>query len=281
MTTAIIDAEYETVDRRRLLDALTRHEPALAALGFLMLALIAPTAFAALVDDRSFQGVGVWLKPLKFELALAVYFLTLAFFARFQPAAVRQRRWYRGFVALVVLCSLAEMVWIGAAAAMGTSSHFNTTPLGVVIYPIMGLAAATLTSFTAVQAWLIARNPDLRLSPVVRESLVLGLALVLPLTLVSAGTMSSFGSHFVGGTGSDAGGLPLLGWARDGGDLRVAHFLATHAMHFIPAAGLVVLAVFGPHARWAVRLLTAAFVGLVAFTFVQALAGRPFLPMIG
>ena len=52
-----------------------------------MLAAMAPTAFAALVDSREFLGIDVWMKPFKFELALAVYTLTLAFFARFLPTA--------------------------------------------------------------------------------------------------------------------------------------------------------------------------------------------------
>ncbi len=40
------------------------------------------------VDDRLFNGINVWDKPLKFEIAIAVYLLTLAFYARFLPAAM-------------------------------------------------------------------------------------------------------------------------------------------------------------------------------------------------
>ena len=72
-----------------------------------------------------------------------------------------------------------------------------------------------------------------------------------------------------------------MGWARDGGDLRVAHFFATHAMHFIPAFGLVSVAVFRPANRLPVWLFAAAFVGFVIFLFVQALRGEPFLPWLG
>ena len=110
------------------------------------------------------------------------------------------------------------------------------------------------------------------------DAIVIGLALVLPLTLVTAGTMSGLGGHSVGGSGSDAGGLPLMGWVRDGGDLRVAHFFATHAMHFIPAFGLVSTVVFGPANRVPIWLFAAAFVAFVGFLFVQALMGQPFLP---
>ena len=93
--------------------------------------------------------------------------------------------------------------------------------------------------------------------------------------------MAAMGSHFVGGSGSDAGGLFGMGWARDGGDLRVAHFFATHAMHFIPAFGLVWVAVFRPANRMPVWLFAGAFVGFVVFLFAQALRGEPFLPWLG
>ena len=142
----------------------------------------------------------------------------------------------------------------------------------------MGLGAVLLTSATSVYAFQIARNPSTGLAPALKDAIVIGLALVLPLTLVTAGTMSALGGHFVGGSGSDAGGLPLMGWSRDGGDLRVAHFFATHAMHFIPAFGLVSAAVFGPANRVPIWLFAAAFVAFVGFLFVQALMGQPFLP---
>jgi hypothetical protein len=85
------------------------------------------------------------------------------------------------------------------------------------------------------------------------------------------------GSHWVGGTASDAGGLWLMGWSRDGGDLRVAHFFATHAMHVVPLCALICMSIVGREARTPVHVISLAYVGLVALTFVQALMGRPFI----
>lgn len=282
MTMSIAEeARFVTIDRRRPLDALVRHEPVFGALGLLMMAAMAPTLFAYAIDGRTFNSVNIWLKPLKFEFSLTLYFLTLAFFGRWLPAGIRARRWYRWFAGAVVVASVAEIVWIGAAAAMGTASHFNTTPIGAAIYPAMGVAATLITSASAVFAWQIWRNGALRMPPAFRESVVLGLALVLPLTLITAGTMSGLGGHGIGGQAGDTGGLMLMGWARDGGDLRVAHFFATHAMHFIPAFALVSVAVFGGADRRPVRIFAALFVAFVAFTFLQALMGRPFLAAVG
>ncbi len=105
--------------------------------------------------------------------------------------------------------------------------------------------------------------------------------LTLPLTLITAGTLSSMNGHWIGGTPSDAAGLPLMGWSRDGGDLRVAHFFATHALDFIPLAAWVIFKILGREATGMGRIITAMFTGLVAFTFVQALMGKPFLPLLG
>jgi hypothetical protein len=256
-------------------------EPRFLALGLLLVAAMAPTGFAAALEVRQFHGIDVWEKALKFEFALAIYLLTLAFYARWLPAGLSSRRWYRIYSGAVVAAITAEMIWIGGASAMAVASHFNETPLGAIIYPLMGGAAVVLTSASmvfAVQTW---RNRSSGLPPVLREALVTGLALVLPLTLITAGTMSAMGGHWVGGAENDTGGLMLMGWARDGGDLRVAHFFATHAMHFIPAAGFVSALFLGDDARLPLRLVTVAFLALVAFTFIQALAGHPFFPMLG
>ena len=75
--------------------AALRAEPWLAGLGVVLLAMVPPTVAAALFDGRQFLGIDIWLKPLKFELALALYAFTLAFYARWLPTGTLGRRWYR------------------------------------------------------------------------------------------------------------------------------------------------------------------------------------------
>ncbi len=254
-------------------------EPRLFGLAVMLVAAMTPTLFAMVVDARTFLGVNVWEKPLKFEVALSIYALSLVFFARWLDAGTRQRVWYRIYIGAVIAAILAEMIWIGSAAALDAASHFNMTALGAGIYGVMGILAVLLTSASFVYAVSIARNAHTGLSPVVKEAVVTGLALVLPLTLVTAGTMSSMGGHFVGGSASDAGGLPLFGWARDGGDLRVAHFFATHAMHAVPIFGLISAALLGGQVRWPLRIFAVGYVSLVAVLFVQALAGYSVLTL--
>src|SRR5262249_17865462 len=82
--------------------------------------------------------------------------------------------------------------------------------------------------------------PEQPPDPAFRLSVGLGLVLTFFLTVAVAGYMVNNGGHFVGSQSTVAPGAPLMGWARDRGDLRVAHFFATHAMHFVPAFGFVV-----------------------------------------
>lgn len=263
--------------------SLVRFEPRFAAMALLLGLLAVPTLAASLLDDRSFLGTAIWIKPLKFEIALALYLGTLALYARWLPRGMTGRRWYRIYSAVVVAAVAAEILWIGGAAAFGTGSHFNVaTPRMAMLYSAMGVAAVTLTSAALVYGIAIWRNAEAGLAPALRLGLGLGLVLTFALTLIAAGALSLSAGHLVGGSGGDAGGLAPMGWARGGGDLRVAHFFATHAMHAVPLAALGATRLLPARAASLATLgFVAAYAGLTAFTFAQALDGRPFLPMLG
>jgi hypothetical protein len=258
---------------------LFRREPLFAGTGLLMIALMAPTLLAMALDGRTLLDVNVWDKPLKFQFALAVFLLTLAWYAKWLPDGMTGKRWYGIYSVIVVFCVVAEMIWLMAAAAYGVASHFNNSSTFMfAIYPVMGLFAVTLLSPTLLYGVAIWRNPATSHTPAMRASLGLGLILTFVLTVMVAGFLASGTGHFVGGNLSDAEAAPVMGWARDGGDLRVAHFFATHAMHFIPLAGLLaVIALPDRRARAVVYAASAGFTAFVIFTFVQALMGQPFL----
>lgn len=258
-------------------DEWRRREPLFASAAIFVALLALPFGFASLVDPREIAGVGVWDKPLKFVLALAIYLATLAWYAGYLPAGAREKRWVRWHSRAVVAAILLELAWIGGAAALGTTSHFNASSVAwQITYALMGVGAVLLTSASTVQGWLILKGGS-TLSPVVKSGLVWGLLLTLPLTLATAGFMSQTGSHLVGGNLSDAEGVVLMGWARDGGDLRVAHFFATHALHFLPGFALASAAIFGGRDRRPLWLFAGLFVAFVALVFLQALRGQSFL----
>ncbi len=253
--------------------------PGFTVLAILLTLALVPLYAAMALDTRLFQGDSPWLKPIKFHYALGVYTISLAFFARYMPETTRRGRPWRWFTAAVIIAILGEVLWLSSAAMLNTASHFNTEiPVFAAVYPLMGAFAVLLTSASLVMGVSVWRNPASGLHPTVQLSVALGLILTFALTVPVAGYLSSAGGHFVG---TSTRTLWILGWSRDAGDLRVAHFLATHALHFVPVAGLLAARLLPAQASRAVWLAAALYAALVAATFTQALNGQPFLPALG
>ena len=264
----------------RHLSALFAPEPRLAILGAVMALSMGPVLLAMQLDPRLFQGESIWLKPLKFQFALSVYLLSLAYFARFLPAAMTARASYGAFTSVVIFCVLAEMVWIGGAAMFGSASHFNlSTPMMEGIYGLMGVFAVTLTAASLVFAIGIWRHPAGLPDPALRLSVALGLGLTFVLTVIAAGYMASQTGHLVG-TPVTGARVPVMGWSREVGDLRLPHFLATHALHVIPLAGLIAARVLPQGAAVAaVWGISAGFVLICLASLAQAIMGLPAFPV--
>jgi hypothetical protein len=274
MTTTIATPATLFPDLRRLwADA-----PAFTKLSVMLILALVPLYAAMAIDSRIFQGESPWTKPVKFHFALSIYAISLAFFARYMPATTRASRRWRWFTASVVFAILAECIWLSAAAMQNTASHFNTDmPVFTAIYNVMGAFAVLLTSASLAMGISIWRNPNTGLNSAVKLSIALGLILTFLLTVITAGYLSAADGHFVG-TPVTGAVLPILGWSREVGDLRVAHFLSTHALHGLPLWGLAAARM--GDARGGVTLVwagTAAYALLVAAVFVQALQGLPLI----
>lgn len=264
---------------RALLPRLMADEPRFTLLGLVFGLALIPVIAAMAIETRTYQDVNLWVKPAKFLVSLSLYVLNLALFARLLPPGMTARRSYRAFSWIVVLSILAEMAWVGGAAANGVGSHFNVaTPAMALIYSLMGVLAVTLTSASLVYGIAILRHRAAPVAPPLRLAVGLGLVLTFALTVPVAGYMASGTGHFVG-TPQTGALLPVLGWSREVGDLRAAHFLATHAMQAVPVLGLAALALGG--ATRAVWTIAAGYTALTLATFAQALAGQPFLPWLG
>jgi hypothetical protein len=258
---------------------MAKDAPAFTALAILLVLGLIPLAAAMALDVRIFQGESPWMKPVKFHVALGLYTVTLAFFARFMPEVTRAGRAWRWYSGAVVFAIVGEVLWLSSAAMLNTASHFNTEiPVFTAVYALMGVFAVLLTSASLVMGVSVWRNRASGLDPALHLAVALGLVLTFLLTIPVAGYLSSNGGHFVG---TSTRALPVMGWSRDAGDLRVAHFLATHALHFVPLAGLAAVWLVPAQAVRVVWLAAGLFAALVIFAFVQALQGRPFLPFIG
>lgn len=249
----------------------------------LMLALMLPTVLAMTIDGRQLNAINVWIKPLHFQLALSVHFATLAALIPLTGAADRQGRLLRWSMLAGVTAGVGEIAYIMTQAARGRHSHFNvSTPLEAALYPIAGVGSVMLVALSFIVGVLIWRQRDTRPQSALRMGAALGLVAGSLATLVIAGAMSSGQiagpGHWVGGLRTDAGGLPIVGWSTTGGDLRVPHFFATHMMQALPLAGLAADWAAPALARRLALAAALAWAALIAATFVQALAGLPFLP---
>ena len=136
---------------RRLPAWLRAPEPTLAACGALMGLLLLPTLAAHVLDTRTLAGVGVWIKPMKFQLSLFVFLWTLALFFPLAGPAFRHSAAGRFVVFGPVLAAVFEVAYISLRAAMGQASHFNESSLVAgLAYALMGVGAVVLTTAAAV-----------------------------------------------------------------------------------------------------------------------------------
>ncbi len=261
-----------------ILAELDRRHPLLARYGLAMLALGAVAIVLQLVDPRTLaSGINIWIKPAKFFVSVGVFAITAAWFMGYVRPERRGSPLMRGTVLALITSGTFELAYIVFQAARGLESHFNvSTPFHAIMYALMGLGAVILTATTLPLAWEIARRPAPGLQRSFVAAVVIGLILTFALGGMLGGYMSSQAGHAVGQAG---GSVPLFGWNRLGGDLRVAHFLGIHAEQAIP---LLTAAVTGAstHVRWITVLGgSAAYAAFTLGAFFQAVAGRAFLPL--
>jgi hypothetical protein len=266
----------------------------LTAVGLMMLAAAGAFAVGLLVDPRVITGAPGWLKPFKFAVSTAIYSLTLAGIFSLLPGWPRVRRVVGWMTAIVFGL---EVALIAAQAGRGTTSHFNvSTPVNAAIFFIMGgaILLQTLTSVAAAVAlW---RQPfiDRTLGWALRLGMTLTIAgaLVGPLMtrptalqladVRAGGRMTVSGAHSVGGV--DGGpGVPVTGWSREHGDLRVPHFIGLHAVQALALVALGLRRWRRPEAVRVRALLAAAasYAAIFILLLWQALGGQSVMPVAG
>ena len=240
----------ESTLRATPLHRLWQASPPLTAVGLLMLVVAVASLIAMLVDQRVITGTPAWLKPFKFAISTAIYSLTLAWIFGFLSGWPRVRRVVGWTTAIVFVL---EVALIDAQAWRGTTSHFNvSTTLDMVLFVVMGAAILLQTLVSVAVAVALWRQPfaDRALGWALRLGMTLTIigALTGPLMtrptaaqLADAragGRMTIAGAHTVGG--ADGGsGVPVTGWSREHGDLRVPHFIGLHALQALAIVAVV------------------------------------------
>jgi hypothetical protein len=266
---------------------LWKASPPLTAVGLLMLLVAIPTAVGIVVDPRVITGAPAWLKPFKFALSTAIYSLTLAWIFGFLTERPRVRRIVGWTTAIVFVL---ENAIIYVQAWRGTISHFNaSTTLDGVLFSVMGIAIVvqTLVSIAVAVALWRQRFSDRPLGWALRLGMTLTIIGAFTGGLMTRPTaaqleraragepMPIVGAHTVGA--ADGGpGVPLTGWSREHGDLRVPHFIGLHA---IQALALVAVGLRRWRRRESVRvaavlIAATSYVSLFVLLLWQALRGR-------
>ena len=258
---------------------LSPQQIAIAATGA-MLAPMLPTAIAVVLDPRLLNGASLWLKPLHFQMSLAIHMGTLAILMPFVSHRWRESRFVRWPMLAAAFSAMLEVAYISFQAARGRASHFNeSTDLEYSAYLLMGIGAVALVVASAVIGIAIWRSTPANRSSFFRQGAAYGLILGSILTLLIAGYMGGLKGHLIGPVQSDAFGLPFLGWSTRSGDLRVPHFFATHAMQVLPVLGLIADWRGDRGGSWLMPSLATIYTLAVAAFFAQAMAGQPLIPM--
>ncbi len=193
------------------------------------------------VDPRLIDGVSVWAKPLKFQLALAIHPATLALVVSRLGLSVRTAPYMQGIALAFLLACTVEMGWIILQAALGQHSHFNdSTAFHRMMFSVMAFAAVIITGTAAGVATVVSRDPDFAAGATVRTGIILGL-IGGTLTFLTAFAIGERGSPYVGTAPLPASRMMFTDWSLIAGDLRVSHFLATHMMQAVPLVAICVV----------------------------------------
>jgi hypothetical protein len=252
---------------------------------FLLLAFIPIILLAHVAETRQLYDIGIWIKPLKFHLSTALHLLTFAVLVEFLPRKVNHAYWLTGLALVSATATIVEVFLIDMQAMRGVRSHFNyDTQFDGLIYALMGIGALLLSLPALILGlvfWCVPISD--KLTPGFKLSITLGLLFGFVLTVGIGGYMSTLPTgHWVGAPPTDSAGLPIVGWTQQGGDLRVAHFFATHLMQFLPLIGFLLDKKIRLHvmkAKTFVYVFALAGVGITLGTLIQALEGKPFIAL--
>lgn len=234
---------------RNVADRMRNGSPLLWWSGVACVVLTILFGVMALLDPTMITGVRRWIKPAKFCISFVFYFWTLAWML---PVLKLSKAYRRVIEISAVVIMAIELIAIATQAARGVTSHFNnSTVFDAAVYAIMGAAISTntiallLLALFATFAWkpvIHANAGDSDQSSIAhnaeRAGIISGLWLVVVGSVFGI-LISVHGAHAVG-VPEDANGLPLVGWKRAGGDLRVAHFLGLHGFQMAPLVASIV-----------------------------------------
>jgi hypothetical protein len=249
-----------------LLEELKHRNESLFYFGSVCFALAIVFLILTKTSGLMVAGVSAWNKPFKFAASIMLYAWTMAWYCYYLPSfSIKPFNW-----AVIILLGF-EIVYIAIQAGRGQLSHFNqSSPLYILLFGLMGLAATAVTIYTAYGGVLFFTTQFPNLKPAYVWSIRLGILIFVVFSLEGA-MMGARMSHTVGAEDGSAG-LRLFKWSKHFGDLRVAHFIGMHALQVLP-----LLATYAIKNTKMIFVISALYALLALYTIIQALAGKPFV----
>jgi hypothetical protein len=248
-----------------------------AAIGTFIVSVI------SLFDPRELLGEPIWVKPFKFWASTSIVAASLYWIMerleKFHPREIRIISYG------TVLAFAYEVLVISLQAARGVRSHFNiASPFDTFIFNSMGVVIliAWGLSFWATRLLFVEKTAEKIGEPLFIQTARAGMCLFLVgastgiFMILPRAEQNGLGGHLMGAADGTGSSLRLLGWSREFGDLRVAHF---NGMHFLQ---ILIITYFllrysessPKYSHQVVTILTA--VGAVSFllSLWQALQGQ-------
>lgn len=246
-----------------------------------MIACFALNLVLAYFDPRTIDGVAsVWAKPLKFELSLAIHAATLALVMSVLNTSIRSSTIMVAIAVVFLAACIVEMTYIIGQAARAEHSHYNvSTPFNRLMWSVMAIAAIVIVGTAGAIGVATIFGSEESLAPALKWAIALGLIGGTLLTLYTAFTIGGRMSPYVGAVPADTEArMVLTGWSMVAGDLRVAHFLATHMIQAIPLIGLLVAQVAPGRFSIAIVVFAALIWSAITLSeYGRALSGKPSL----
>ena len=257
-------------------------DPVLSRLGWALLFVIPVfAALALMVPAAGAAAINPWIKPIKFSMSFSTFASTVSLLL----LALRIPKWQLTLARRAIAASVALEILSLACQAWRSAYHLAGQSL--LDTSLAQMTNSMVMVNTAIVCWMLALYCanrvrmdwiDRPMVAAIRYSLVIFLA-----GNAIGGYMLARGSHTVGV--ADGGpGLPFVNWSVIGGDLRIAHFIAIHAIQIVPLFAYI-LSQMSPVLPAKYRRIAAGTVALavsaaVGATFVEAALGRPLIPWI-
>jgi hypothetical protein len=254
-------------------------DPLLSRLGWALL-LVVPVFAALAFFVPGATLVNPWIKPIKFSMSFSTFASTISLLL----LALRIPKWQLTLARRAIAASVALEILSLAAQAWRSVYHLSGQSLWDTSLAQMTNSMVMVN--TATVCWMLAlfcanrvrtEQIDWPMVAAIRYSIVIFLA-----GNAIGGYMLARGSHTVGVADGGAG-LPFVNWSVIGGDLRIAHFIAIHAIQIVPLFAYI-LSQMAPIPPIKLRRMAAGALALavsiaVGATFVQAALGHPLLSL--